>query len=240
MKRFVPLLFVVVASFACPAQVAQPAQPMPSRTPGTQVAVPASMSPLGPEMSMMLSQLERTAQQTAMDVGKLSVNKWKADSAFKNEAQHDVNSVQANVTGTLPGLVSQVRANPDNTATLFKLYRNVDALLEVVRGLAESAWAFGPKSEFQDLQSDSQNLASVRGSLASQLDAVATAKESELMRMKTQLAQAHAAAASAAPPKKVIVDDNEPPKKTVKKKKPSAATTPPSSSQSQGSAPPKQ
>jgi hypothetical protein len=191
-------------------------------------------------MSMMLSQLERTAQQTSMDVGNLSVNKWKTDSAFKGHAQHDVISVQANVTGTLPALVSQVRANPDNTAILFKLYRNVDALLEVVRGLAESAGAFGSKSEFQDLQSDSQNLASVRGSLASQLDTVATAKESELTRMRAQLAQAHAAAATA-PPKKVIVDDNEPPKKIVKKKKPAAAASAkPSGTQPQDSTPQKQ
>jgi hypothetical protein len=238
MKRLV-LLFVILACVAGLAQVSQPPQPIPSRTPGTQVAVPSSMAPLGPEMSMMLTQLDRVTQQTAMDVGKLSVNKWKTDSAFKGQAQHDVNSVQSNITGTLPNLVSQVRANPDNTAILFKLYRDVDALLEVVRGLAESAGAFGPKSEFQDLQTDSQNLASVRGSLASQLDAVATAKESELTRVKSQLAQAHAATA-AAPPKKVIVDDNEPPKKTVKKKKPAASTTKPSGTQTQGSSPAKQ
>lgn len=237
MKRFVHLLFVLAAGCACFAQVAQPPQPTPSRTPGTQVAVPASMTPLGPEMSTMLSQLERTTQQTSMDVGKLSINKWKADSAFKGQTQHDINSVQANITGTLPGLVSQVRATPDNTAILFKLYRNVDALLEVVRGLAESAGAFGPKSEFQDLQTDSQNLASVRGSLASQLDSVATAKESELTRIRAQLAQAHTATA----PKKVIVDDNESPKKpVVKKKKPPTATAPPSGTQPQDSTPQKQ
>ncbi len=203
-----------------------------------QVAVPASMTPLGPEMSGMLSQLDRTTQQTAMDVGKLSVNKWKADSAFKRQVEHDVNSIQTNITGTLPGLVSQVRTNPDNTVTLFKLYRNVDALLEVLRGLTESAGAFGPKSEFQNLQSDAQDLASVRGSLASQLDAVASAKESELTRVKAQLAQAHPASATL--PKKVIVDDNAPPQKSVKKKKPAAATTKPATTQPDSSAPPKQ
>ncbi len=236
MKKLVPVLFVIVACFACLAQVAQP---NPSRTSGTQVAVPASMTPLGPEMNSMLSQLDRVTQQTVMDVGKLSVNKWKADSAFKGQAQHDITSVQTNITGTLPGLVSQVRANPDNTVVLFKLYRNVDALLEVLRGLAESAGAFGSKTEFRDMQDDTQNLASVRGSLASQLDAVASAKESELTRVKAQLAQAHAATSTTLP-KKVIVDDNAPPQKTVKKKKPSTTSTKPPTTQSDSSAPPKQ
>jgi hypothetical protein len=234
MKIFAFILSIVALGCACLAQVAQP---MPSRTSGSQVAVPASMTPLGPEMSTMLSQLERTAQQTSMDVGRLSINKWKTESAFKGQMQHDVNSVQANVTGTLPGLVSQVRTAPDNTVVLFKLYRNVDALLEVVRGLAESAGAFGSKNEFQDLQNDAQNLASVRGSLASQLDTVAAAKESELTRMRAQLAQAHAATA-AAPPKKIIVDDNEPPKKVVKKKKP--ATKPSGTQPQENTTPPKQ
>lgn len=236
MKKPQILVILITFCFACFAQVAQPPQPMPSRTSATQVVVPASMTPLGPEMNAVISQLERTAQQTAMDVGKLSISKWKIDSSLKSQAQHDVNSVQANITGTLPGLVSQVRANPDNTAILFKLYRNVDALLEVVRGLSESAGAFGSKSEFQDLQSDSRDLATVRGNLASQLDTVATAKESELTRMKAQLAQTHGTAAST---KKVIVDDNEPPKKTTTKKKkpvPSGQTTgtqPPTSAPNQ-------
>jgi hypothetical protein len=222
MKTFIASALLLLTPVAVLAQVAQPA-PVPSRPSGTPVTVPASMSPVGPEMSTMLSQLERTAQQISMDVGKLSVKKWKTESSLKEQAQHDINSVQTNVSGTLPLLLAQVRSAPDNTATLFKLYRNVDALLEVVRGLAESAGAFGPKSEFDSLQSDSQNLASVRGSLASQLDAIATAKESAIVRMKAQLAQGQANAAT--PSKKVIVDDNEPAKKTVKKKKPAPANT---------------
>lgn len=195
---------------------AQISQPVPNRPAPTTVTAPSSMAAIGPEMNAALSQLEQAAQQTSMHLGGLSVKKWKTDSAVKDQVQHDISSIQSNVSATLPPLLSQVRSAPDNTAVIFRLYRNVDALVDVVRGLAESAGAFGPKNEFETLQSDSQSLASVRSTLASQLEAVATAKESAFAAMKSQLAQAQANAA-AAPPRKIIVDEDTPKKKPRKK-----------------------
>jgi hypothetical protein len=214
------------------AQVANPAQPMPSRT-AAPMSAPAQMSPVGAELNFVLSQLEQTTQQTANDVGRLTIKKWKTESQYKEQSQHDVDSIQRNVTGTLPGLVSQVRSAPDNVAALFKLYRNVDALWDVLRGLTESAGAFGQKAEYQALEADAGNLSTVRSTLANQLDNIASAQQSEMARLKTQLARA--AAAPPAPPKKIVVDDNEPAKKPVRKKK--AAVAKPNTEQP---APPKQ
>ena len=220
---------------------AQVANPVPSRPSApSQVGAPAQMTPVGLELNNALGQLERTAQQTAGHVSRLSIKKWKTDSAYKQQSQHDADTISNNVNGMLAQLVAQVRSNPDSVATMFKLYRNVDALYDVLKTLAESAGAFGPKDEFELLRNDAQNLQQARSTLASQLDAVAVNKEAELSQLRSQVAQARAAAASA-PPKKVVVDDNEPPKKTVKKKKtaakPSAAANP-SQSQEQA-APPK-
>jgi hypothetical protein len=234
MKRLPLLLILPWICSSLFAQVAAPSQPQPGRTTSAGVSAPASMAHVGPEVNAMLSQLETAAQRTSMDVGKLSIRKWKTESAYKDQAEHDVNSVQANVSSTLPGIIAEVRTAPDNTANLFKLYRNVDALLDVVRGLAESAGAFGPKSQFEDLRNDSRNLAAVRGSLASQIETIAAAKETEIRQMRAQLAQA----ASAPPPapKKVIVDDDEVPKHPTKRKKttkPPAQVAPNSSSTKQ-------
>lgn len=230
---------IALLSFGCAvaeAQVANPAQPMPSRA-AAPVTAPAQMTPVGAELNFVLSQLERTAQQTANDVGKLTIRKWKTDSQYKEQSQHDADSIQANVTGTLPTLMTQARSTPDNVAVLFKLYRNVDALWDVLRGLTESAGAFGPKNEYQMLESDAGNLASVRTTLAGQMDVIASAQQSEISRLKTQLAQA-AAAAPAPPPKKIIVDDNAPAKKPAKKKKPAAAK--PAATSQPAAQPPKQ
>ncbi|HYG98901.1 MAG TPA: hypothetical protein VD837_07205 [Terriglobales bacterium] len=198
------------------AQIATP-QPAPGRS-SAPVSAPAQMPSIGIELNSALSQLEQTAQQIVLDVGQLNIKKWKADSRYKEQSQHDADSIQANVTGTLPGIVSQVRTNPENVATMFKLYRNVDALYDVLRTLAESAGAFGPKDDYEVLAADTARLASVRGSLASQLDFAASAKEAEVSRLRTIVAQAQAARA-AEPPKKIIVDDTEP-KKPVRRKKP--------------------
>lgn len=209
--------FTAIAAGGClaaHAQVANP-QPMPGRN--TTVAAPTQMTPIGIELNSTLSQLERAAQQIAMDVGRLNIKKWKTDSRLKEESQHDADSIQSNVTGTLPGLLSQVRANPANVASMFKLYRNVDALYDVSRTLTESAGAFGPKNEYETLSDDVSRLASVRGSLATQLDNVASAKENEINQLRTIVAQSQAQK-TAQPPKKVVVDDTEPVKKPAKKK----------------------
>jgi hypothetical protein len=242
MKKYVLVAFLSGACAVAGAQVANP-QPMPSRpAAATPVGAPPQMSPLGGELNNALAQLERAAQQTSSDVGRLSIKKWKTDSAYKQQSQHDAETIQRNVNGQLAQLMSQVRSNPDSVATVFKLYRNVDALYDVLKTLAESAGAFGPKSEFELLSSDAQNLQQARATLASQLDSLAVNKDAELSQLRTQVAQARAAAA-AAPPKKIVVDDNEAPKKTEKKKKavpkPPAAAQQSNQSQSQA-APPKQ
>lgn len=233
LKVLSALAMVVSFCLGAPAQVANP-QPTPSRS--ATVAAPAQIAPIGIELNSTLSQLEQTAQQMANDVGRLNVKKWKTDTRYKEASQHDADSIQANVTGTMPGLVAQVRSNPSNVASMFKLYRNVDALYDVVRGLAESAGAFGPREDYESLASDVSRLTSVRGSLATQLDSIASAKENEINQLRKIVAQAQAAKA-AEPPKKVIVDDTEPVKKPARKKK--AATKPSAAAGSTTAAPPK-
>ena len=111
------------------------------------------------------------------------------------------------------------------TAT-FKLYRNLDALYDVMVPVVESAGAFGSRDEYQSLTNDLDGFERSRRSLAERMDNLTVAKETELNRLRTQIkAQA---AAPPAPPKKIVVDDSEPPKKATKKK-----TTPKASTNSQ-------
>jgi hypothetical protein len=72
--------------------------------------------------------------------------------------------------------------------------------------------------------------------LAQRIETLSSAKEAEIVRLRTDLKAAQAAI-PAAPPKKIVVDDNEPAKKpAVKKKKPvvkpaTPTTTPPAPGQ---------
>ena len=220
------------------------AQVSPSAPPTSATPVPyTSVS----QLNLLLTQLEQVAQTMQGNLAKLRIEKWKTDSNTKRGTQADVESIQRNLQMALPEVIGQLRASPENVATTFKLYRNLDALFDVLGPVVESAGAFGSKDEFQSVQNDLSALERSRRSLAERMEALATTKEGELTQLRTQVHDLQAAAAPPpAPPKKVVVDDNEPPKKTVKKKtapkppKPTTPATTPTPSATTSSQPPAQ
>ena len=120
-------------------------------------------------------------------------------------------------------------ASPENLPSTFKLYRNLDALYDVLISVVESAGAFGSKDEFQSLQNDLSGVEKARHSFADRMETLAGSKETELARLRAQIQTAQAVA-NPPQPKKIIVDDTAPtpPKKMVKKKpvpKPAATGT---------------
>jgi hypothetical protein len=190
-----------------------------------QMAPPVSYASVS-QLNQMLAQLEQGSQTTQGDLGKLRIEHWKTDSNTKRQSQSNVESIQRNLQEALPGMITELRGSPENLASTFKLYRNLDALYDVFGSVVESAGAFGSKDEFQSLQNDLSTIEKTRHALAERMENLAGAKEAELMRLRTEVKKAQAAAA-AAPPKKVIIDDTEPAKKPAKKKsvpKPSSAS----------------
>ncbi len=216
MRRLASLLSAILLPGMLWAQVSAPstpaANPQPN-VPTTQVA-PATMA-------ASLPQLQEVIESTRVDLAKLRIDKWKTDAAVKQQAQGNVDSLQRNMTNALPGMAAAVQANPASLAAAFKLYRNLNALYDVLAGVTESAGAFGAKDEYSALASDTAKIDSLRRSMADQLESLANIKDAELTRMQNQLRQA---ATVTAPPKKVVVDDSEeqPPKKPVRKKKAAA------------------
>ena len=176
----------------------------------------------------MLAQLEASSKNTQADLVKLRIERWKADNAYRKQALGNVDSIQRNLQDALPGMIAQLRAAPEDLSATFKLYRNLDALYDVLGNLVEGTGAFGSKDDLQALQNDLYGFESTRKQLAQRMETLSSAKEAELVRLRTELKAAQAAV-PAAPPKKIVVDDNEPPKKPVVKKKPAAkpATTAP-------------
>ena len=187
-------------------------------------AAPVSYASMS-QLNTVLGNLEQIAQDSVADLNRLRVDRWKTDGNTKRQEQSDVESLQRNLQNALPGLVNELRSAPEDTAATFKLYHNLDALHDVMRSVAESAGAFGAKGEYQALASDAEKLDDVRRSLADRMQTLASSKEAELIRLRTQLKAAQAAPPP--PPKKIVVDDTEPPKKATKKKPKKPATTPP-------------
>lgn len=173
-------------------------------------------------ISAMLSRLEQISQTLQVDLAKLRIDKWKADSSTKAQADANVSSLQRNLTSALPNVMGEVRTNPANVAGGFKLYRNVNALYEVLSTVTEYTGAFGPKDDYRSLASDTGNLDDARRLLADQLESLASVKEQEITQLRNQVLAEKAAEPPPAP-KKIIVDDNAPAKKKTTRKKSSTA-----------------
>lgn len=197
-------------------------------------APPVSYSSIS-ELNQLLGGLLQTSQSIQDDLGHLRIEKWKTDSNTKHQSQSDVESIQRNLQSALPGMVNELKNAPENAAITFKVYRNLDALYDVMSSVTESAGAFGNKEEFQSLNRDLGALEESRRAFAARMDKVANAKETEIAELRTALQTARAEI----PPKKTIVDDTQPAaeKKPVRHKKPvpkpKPATTPPPPAQPQ-------
>ncbi len=211
-----PLLAAVSGSAQGAPAVASPVAVAPAPT----AAKPTG----GVDLSPVMSQLQLASQVISQDFLGLRVDRWKADAGQKQLAQHNADSVSRNLSGALPGLIEQVRRDPQSMAAAFKLYRNVSALYEVISSVTESAGAFGAKSEYQALSSDLANLDEVRRRLGERLQEMAAAGDSELRALRLQAIRP---AAPPPAPKKIVVDDGEKPARPVRtKKKPANASAP--------------
>ena len=193
---------------AVSAQVVSANQPAPQG--------PVSYSSVN-QLNSLLAQLEHASQAAQVDLAKLRIEKWKTDSDSKRQAQGNVESIQRNLQSALPELIAELRASPENLASTFKIYRNLDALYDVFQSVAESAGAFGSKDEFQSLENDVSAFERGRRAFADRMETLAGAKELEVTRLRAALQEAQASMASQ-PPKKIVVDDTAPVKKPARKK----------------------
>jgi hypothetical protein len=101
---------------------------------------------------------------------------------------------------------------------------------DVLSNVAETAGAFGSKSEYEQLARDVQRFDLARRTLGDAVEQTATRQSADLAAFRNAAAAAQNAAA-AAPPKKIIVDDTAPTpkKKRIPKKSSTSTTTPPAS-----------
>jgi len=185
------------------------------QTPSAAPNAPVSYSSMT-ELNQLISNLQQASQGAQESLSHLRIEKWKTDSATKRQTEADSQSILRNLQNALPTMLTELKNSPENLALTFKVYRNLDALYDVMSSLTESTGAFGGKDEYQALSNDLGNIESSRRAFAERMDKLANAKEGEIAQLRVDLQTARAAA----PPKKVVVDDTEPSeaKKPVHKK----------------------
>ena len=224
----VPMLGQQAASIGAGPSAAAPNAAMPSSaeysvqgTVSSAQGAPVSYASVS-QLNGLLTQLETTSKAAQADLTSLRIERWKTDASSKKQALGNVDSIERNLQNALPEIIAKLRATPEDVPATFRLYRNLDALYDVLGGVVEETGAFGSKDDLQALANDLKSFESTRKALAERLENLAAGKVTEIVRLRADLKTAQAAAIPAAPPKKTVVDDNEPPKKPAVKKKPAA------------------
>jgi hypothetical protein len=204
------LLFSLTSALAAQSRQSQTAAPQQA------ASQPAT------DLNTLLTNLQRVALSANADIGKLRIEKWKADSSQKEQMQQVADSLQRNISSAIPGLIGDVQAAPGSVSRTFKLYHNINVVYEFLNSLAEAAGAFGKREEYEPLANDASSLDHIRQNLSDYIEQKAAVLENP-PKPATQ-AQANQG------PKKIVIDDSGPPPKKTRKKKATAASTPSSSS----------
>jgi hypothetical protein len=184
---------------------AQPASSVPASAPANSGRIAATLQPS--------VQLVKEALST------VTVDKWKASSAIKSEADGNLQSVQRDMDQTLPGLVMAADSAPDSAAKALPVFRNVDALYDVMLRLDAAGRLAAPKDQIGALDDALASIANARRTLGDQLQANADAQEQRIIKLQ------QAAARPAPAPAPAPVQCTPPPPTTTKKKRTSSKST---------------
>jgi hypothetical protein len=188
-----------------------------SNTQGQNSTRPANAAPPSATLQPSLDVLKQ-------GISEIRVDRWKASGAIRNEAQSNVGSIQRDLESTLPPLLAAADAAPDSTAKVLPVYRNVDALYDVMLRLVAAGRLAAPSDQMSALDQALARLSDGRRSLGEQLQADADAQERRVSRLESALK----AVPPPVPPPAPAICPSTPAKK---KARPVAKPKPPASSQ---------
>jgi hypothetical protein len=188
-------LAAILASFLFTAQPfaravqAQPANPAQPRT-------QASLA-----LGNALQQVSVASAHLRRALNSINVPKWKAPGDVRQTTASDVDSMQRDVSDTLPNLINTALADPAKVSPAFSVYRNVDALYDVLLRVSETAQLAG-SNDARLLEEQRSTLEDARTQLGAALLQSAQAQDAEVVHLRSA-----AVAAPPAPPAKTVIDD---------------------------------
>jgi hypothetical protein len=189
---------------------------------------PAAASAMKSPSALMQPGIDAVKQALAT----VKVDKWKNAGPVRDETVTNIASIQRDVTGALPGLLTAADAAPDSVLKVFPAYRNVDALYDVLLRVTTVSRMSAPAPESAALSQALVSLDDGRRALADRMQDGAAAGEKQVVDLRAQLKAVPSPVVAAAP----VCPTTTPAKKPAKKPaaKPAAkpatppATTPPS------------
>lgn len=83
--------------------------------------------------------LNAALNEVSQTMAGLNISRWKAPGEVRGAMQQNTDSILRDLHNTLPGLLAQADAAPDSIPAIFPVYRNVDALYDVLLRVSETA-----------------------------------------------------------------------------------------------------
>lgn len=189
------------------------------------VAQPASPAPAPVAPSSILQPALSNVQSTTAS---LNISKWKAPGSVRQAAQQDVDSIQNDLGRTLPALLASADEAPASIPPAFAVYRNIDALYDVLLRVSETADLAAPSNESSSVADCLQRLEAARTQLGDTILAMSQRQEAQMVALVASARSAKTG--SPAQSSQTVIDDG-PAKTTTNKtkkktpaKKPAAAT----------------
>jgi hypothetical protein len=198
---------------------------------GTAAAsTPATPNPgvaaTDPSTAAAIQALRPALDNVSAVVAGLNIARWKAPGDVRSSTQQDVDSIRRDLSSTLPPLLDQAQG-PGALAPSFAVYRNIDALYDVLLRVSEMASLGGSGSEAVHLEDARAGLEAARGQLGNSLLQTISAQDTQIVQLRAEAARAAAQPKPPeAPPSKIVVDDGPAPAPAKRKKKPATTTTP--------------
>jgi hypothetical protein len=198
---------------------------------------PAAVNGSGGAISSIVQPALLDVQRT---VGSLNTGRWKAPGDVRAAADRNLSSIQRDLVETLPNLLAQADGAAGSVPPAFAVYRNIDALYDVLLRVNQTAFLAAPDNEASAVASALNDLESARRQLGDAIAASALDREGEIVKLQAAVKAAAAAAPPPAPMKTAVVDDGPAAPAVKKKRKPAAkpAPKPAPDNTGAGSAPP--
>jgi hypothetical protein len=171
------------------------------------------------------AQLQPALSDVQSSTAALNISKWKAPGSVRDAAQQNVDSIQRDLGSTLPGLLSQADAAPAAVPPAFAVYRNVDALYDVLLRVCETADLAASPDEAASIASGLEKLQSARAQLGDQIMLSSQKRESQIASLS---AASKAQATTPAKKSETVIDDG-PESSAAKKARKKSSTKKPAS-----------
>ena len=116
----------------------------------------------------------------------LNISRWKAPGSVREAAQQNVDSIQRDLGNTLPSLLAQADSATDSVPPSFAVYRNLDALYDVLLRVSETANLAASDNEADSIASSLRKLEAARAALGDAILHTSQRHEAQIAVLRAQ------------------------------------------------------